>query len=79
MCCMQPEAFAIEWLRKARNDLPAAEAILDSAHGITDVPCFHAQQCVEKSFKALLTAIRVTCANPAKAKRGAFLSPPTKF
>ena len=53
---MQPEQeFALEWLRKARNDLLSAKAILASEHGITDVPCFHAQQTVEKSLKGFLT------------------------
>ncbi len=53
---MQPEQkFALEWLRKAMNDLLSAKAILASEHGITDVPCFHAQQTVEKSLKGFLT------------------------
>ncbi|MEN8254029.1 MAG: HEPN domain-containing protein [Verrucomicrobiota bacterium] len=45
----------MEWLHKARNDLLSAKAVLDSEYGITDVPCFHAQQAVEKAFKGLLT------------------------
>ena len=53
---MRPEQeFAMEWLHKARNDLLSAKAVLDSEYGITDVPCFHAQQVVEKSLKGLLT------------------------
>ena len=53
---MRPEQqFALEWLHKARNDLLSAKAVLDSKYGITDVPCFHAQQAVEKSLKGLLT------------------------
>lgn len=38
------EEFALEWLEKARHDLLSARAVLDSDYGITDVPCFHAQQ-----------------------------------
>jgi len=58
---MQPEQeFAFEWLQKARNDLLSAKAVLDSEYGITDVPCFHAQQTVEKALKGLLTWNRVS-------------------
>jgi len=42
--------YALEWFSKARNDLLSAVAVIESEYGITDVPCFHAQQCVEKSF-----------------------------
>lgn len=53
---MLPEnEFALEWLHKAKNDLLSAKAVLDSEYGITDVPCFHAQQAVEKALKGLLT------------------------
>lgn len=53
---MRPEqAFALEWLHKARNDLLSAKVVLESEYGITDVPCFHAQQTVEKALKGLLT------------------------
>lgn len=53
---MLPEQeFAKEWLHKAKNDLLSAKAVLESEYGITDVPCFHAQQTVEKSLKGLLT------------------------
>lgn len=53
---MRPDQeFAKEWLHKAKNDLLSAKAVLDSEYGITDVPCFHAQQMVEKSLKGLLT------------------------
>ena len=53
---MRPEKkFALECLQKAQNDLLSAKAVLYSPYGITDVPCFHAQQCVEKAFKGWLT------------------------
>jgi len=53
---MRPEEeFAQEWLRKARHDLLSAKAVLESPYSITDVPCFHAQQTVEKSYKGFLT------------------------
>ena len=43
------------WLRKADDDLEAAQILLNSGSGVHDVVCFHAQQCVEKCLKALLT------------------------
>jgi HEPN domain-containing protein len=53
---MRPEQkFALEWLHKAKNDLLSAKIVLESGYGITDVPCFHAQQTVEKSLKGFLT------------------------
>ncbi len=55
-CYMLPEReFALEWLRKAQNDLLSAKAVLQSEYGITDVPCFHAQQTAEKALKGFLT------------------------
>ena len=45
---------ARELLGKAANDLIAAEATLPTRQA-TDTVCFHAQQAVEKSLKALLT------------------------
>ena len=43
------------WLRKADDDLEAAEILLRSGSEVHDIACFHAQQCVEKCLKALLT------------------------
>lgn len=48
---------AIErWLIKAANDLRTAQTMLAVDPPVTDVVCFHAQQCVEKCLKAFLTA-----------------------
>ena len=47
--------FTKAWLKKAENDLVSANQILTLADGPTDTPCFHAQQAVEKAFKAFLT------------------------
>lgn len=44
---------AKEWLDFANIDLRAAEQLLKD-ESLTNVVCFHAQQCVEKSFKALI-------------------------
>ena len=42
-------------LGKARNDIIAANAIIDTGLAF-DAVCFHAQQAVEKSLKAILAA-----------------------
>ena len=44
------------WLMKAGNDLRTAESVLRVSPPIADTACFHAQQCVEKMLKAVLTA-----------------------
>jgi len=41
------------WLNAASEDLLAAKQLL-SAEGLTNLVAFHAQQCLEKSMKALL-------------------------
>jgi HEPN domain-containing protein len=48
-------ALASRWLEKAANDLRNAEhTLLLTDDCPYDTVCFHAQQCVEKSFKAVL-------------------------
>ena len=44
------------WIRKAENDLAAAEALGRLGHSATDVICFHCHQACEKFFKAVLIA-----------------------
>jgi HEPN domain-containing protein len=45
-----------EWVGKAENDLRNAAHTLELGRKCpTDTVCFHAQQCVEKYLKALLT------------------------
>ncbi len=46
-----------KWVEKAENDLSTAARTLKppTAKCPTDTVCFHAQQCVEKYLKALLT------------------------
>ena len=49
-----------EWVQKAENDLRnAAHTLTMRAHCPTDTVCFHAQQCVEKYIKALLTLLGI--------------------
>lgn len=46
-----------EWVGKAENDLQAARILVSAGEEApTDTAVFHAQQCVEKYIKALLTA-----------------------
>lgn len=56
---LYPEAalhLARQWVVKAENDLRNAKHTLKLGEtGPLDTVCFHAQQCVEKYLKALLT------------------------
>ena len=45
--------IAIEWLKAANLDIQAMERLLGEEH-LTPVASFHAQQAIEKSFKALI-------------------------
>jgi HEPN domain-containing protein len=59
-----PEAEVIgrivrEWMRKAEQDLRAAEALLSQDPALLYPSCFHSQQAVEKYLKAFLTIRQV--------------------
>lgn len=43
-----------KWIMKADNDLKIAKDELGVENPVTDMVCFHAQQCVEKHLKAFL-------------------------
>ena len=46
-----------EWVVRAENDLKTTQIILGAGRGMpTDTAAFHAQQCIEKYIKGLLTA-----------------------
>lgn len=45
--------MAREWLMRAAEDLATVEKLLDD-EWLTNVAAFHAQQCIEKSFKSVL-------------------------
>lgn len=50
----------IRWVDKAEHDLLAAEHTMELAdRGLTDIVCFHCQQCAEKYLKALLVSLGV--------------------
>lgn len=46
-------AFTKEWLKAAYDDFLTIEEIINNQH-LTHIAAFHAQQCIEKSFKAIL-------------------------
>jgi HEPN domain-containing protein len=45
---------ARRWIDKAEHDMVAAEYLVQAGEGLTDVVCFHCQQCAEKYLKGLL-------------------------
>jgi len=55
-----PVILAREWIEKAENDLINAQHALTLGKNCpADTVCFHAQQCVEKYLKALLTFMAI--------------------
>ena len=48
-----------EWMRKAEEDIKAADALLSVEFPLLFPSCFHSQQAVEKYLKALLTLHQV--------------------
>lgn len=46
-------AFTREWLSAAYDDILTIEEIIENQH-LTHIVAFHAQQCIEKTFKAIL-------------------------
>jgi len=45
--------LAEEWLKAAKDDLDVIEKIIEDEH-LSHIVAFHAQQCIEKVFKAVL-------------------------
>ena len=53
-----------QWVERADEDLSAAERLLvGEEYCPTSTVCFHAQQCVEKYFKAFLTSVQIEFPN----------------
>ncbi len=46
------KAITKAWLKAAKDDLDVIERIINVAH-LSHIVAFHAQQCIEKVFKAL--------------------------
>lgn len=55
-----PEVLKVlrRWLRYAKDDLQVAEIVLEHS-SIPRTACFHAQQCAEKSIKAIFVYLQV--------------------
>ncbi len=50
----------LQWVDKAEHDLLAAEYMIQAAESmLTDIVCFHCQQCAEKYLKAMLVLLGV--------------------
>ena len=49
---------ALEWLKAAKDDLDSVSYIIQAEH-LTNIAAFHAQQTIEKSFKALMEHRRI--------------------
>ena len=45
-----------DWFAKAEADLRAAEMVLNAEDPVTDIACYHAQQCAEKYLKGYLVS-----------------------
>lgn len=55
---MDDKRLTVErWLIKAARDLLTSKTMFSTNESTTDVVCFHAQQCAEKSLKAFLVFI----------------------
>ncbi len=54
--CMDEATLEIivRWLTKADRDIIVARLVLNQKTPITDVACYHAEQCVERSLNAYL-------------------------
>jgi len=50
--------IAAEWLKAAKDDLDVIEKIVSCDH-LTHIVAFHAQQCMEKSFKAVIEEFEI--------------------
>ena len=44
---------ALEWVARAKQDLAVVDKLLDD-EALTNISAFHAQQCIEKCYKALI-------------------------
>jgi len=55
-----PTDVPLAWMERARSDLQLGRAALRTRGVLPEDACFHAQQCAEKSLKALLLHLKVT-------------------
>ena len=55
----EPSSSAADWFAKADADLRAADMVLNAPDPLTDIACYHAQQCAEKYLKGYLVSREV--------------------
>ena len=60
--------FILEWLKASNDDLLTISKLLNDAH-LTHIVAFHAQQSIEKSFKALLEELELEIPKIHKLKK----------
>ena len=60
--------FTREWLKASNDDLLTISKLLNDAH-LTHIVAFHAQQSIEKSFKALLEELELEIPKIHKLKK----------
>lgn len=56
---MKPSETPYFWMEKARSDLQLGKAALRTPGVLAEDACFHAQQCVEKALKGLLSELEI--------------------
>lgn len=61
-------ALTEEWIKAAGDDLMTIEAIMDNEN-LTHIVAFHAQQCIEKMFKAILEENQIDIPKVHKLKQ----------
>ena len=47
------------WVKKAEEDYEGVLSLIRKRRPLTDIVCFHCQQCIEKYLKALMTYHRI--------------------
>ncbi len=45
------------WMVKAAHDIQTAETVMEQHPALSDIVCFHCQQCAEKALKAFLVSV----------------------
>lgn len=56
---MKPSETPYFWMEKAHSDLQLGKAALRTPGVLAEDACFHAQQCVEKALKGLLSELEI--------------------
>ena len=56
---LQPREIIQGWLSRARSDLNLGKSAMHIQGVLLDDACYHAQQCVEKALKGLLTHYQI--------------------